>query len=132
MPFRDAWLVLGVFLVILGFGAAQPAIGLMGVVIVILGAVARYWSKHLFDRVELKRRTSETRAFLGEEIQIDVELSNRKPLPLPWYEWRLALGEPLPVDGETLSALKTQQQPDGCCWSASMRCPTSRSCSTTR
>jgi len=103
VPFRDAWLVLGVFLVILGFGAAQPAIGLMGVVIVILGAVARYWSKHLFDRVELKRRTSETRAFLGEEIQIDVELSNRKPLPLPWYEWRLALGEPLPVDGETLS-----------------------------
>src|SRR5512134_3370455 len=104
MPFRDAWLVIGALLVFIGFGAAEPAIGLIGVVVVVLGAVARYWSKHLFDRVELRRRTSETRAFLGEEIKIDVELSNRKPLPLPWYEWRLALGEPLPVDGEALGA----------------------------
>ncbi|MGE0598722.1 MAG: DUF58 domain-containing protein [Dehalococcoidia bacterium] len=104
MPFREAWLAVGVFLIFVGFAAAEPAIGLVGVVIVVLGAVARYWSKHLFDRVKLTRVPSERRAFIGEEIGVDVELTNQKPLPLPWYEWRLALGEPLPVEGEHLSA----------------------------
>ena len=114
MPFRDAWLVVGVLLVFVGFGASEPSIGLIGTVIVVLGAVARYWSKHLFDRVTLSRHASETRAFIGEEIGLDIELTNKKPLPLPWYEWRrpppptppgygwrFALGEALPVAGET-------------------------------
>ena len=104
MPFRDAWLAIGVLLVFVGFGAEEPAIGLIGAMVVALGAVARYWSKHLFDRVALTRMPSEWRAFMGEEIGVDVELTNKKPLPLPWYEWRLALGEPLPVDGEALGA----------------------------
>ncbi len=104
MPFREAWLGVGVFLVFVGFAAEEPSIGLIGAVIVILGAVARYWSKHLFDRVTLTRVPSEWRAFIGETIGVDVELSNQKPLPLPWYEWRFALGEPLPVEGEVLGA----------------------------
>lgn len=104
MPFREAWLGVGVFLVFVGFAAEEPSIGLIGAVIVILGAVARYWSKHLFDRVTLTRVPSEWRAFIGETIGVDMELSNQKPLPLPWYEWRFALGEPLPVEGEALGA----------------------------
>jgi uncharacterized protein (DUF58 family) len=104
MPFRDAWLAIGVMLIFVGFGAEEPAIGLIGAMVVALGAVARYWSKHLFDRVTLTRTPSEWRAFIGEEINVDVELTNKKPLPLPWYEWRFALGEPLPVEGEALGA----------------------------
>jgi len=104
MPFRDAWLVVGGILIFAGFGAAEPTIGLVGVLIVVLGAVARYWNNHLFDRVTLKRTLSERRTFVGEAIRLDVELNNPKALPLPWYEWRLALGEALPVEGETLGA----------------------------
>ena len=104
MPFRDAWLVVGGLLIFVGFGAEEPAIGLIGAMVVALGALARYWSKHLFDRVTLTRTPSERRTFIGEEIGVDVELTNQKPLPLPWYEWRLALGEPLPVEGEHLGA----------------------------
>lgn len=104
MPFRDAWLVIGVLMVFVGFAAEQVAIGLIGVVVVVLGAVARYWSKHLFDRVTLNRTPSERRAFIGEEIGVDVTLTNAKPLPLPWYEWRLALGEALPAEGEAMGA----------------------------
>jgi uncharacterized protein (DUF58 family) len=104
MPFRDAWLVIGVLMVFVGFGAEEPAIGLIGVVVVILGAVARYWSKHLFDRVTLKRTLSERRAFIGEDIAVDIELSNKKPLPLPWYEWRVALGEALPAENESVGS----------------------------
>src|SRR5262245_12415090 len=72
--------------------------------IVVLGAIVRYWSRHLFDRVSLTRTPSETRAFIGETLTVDVELSNEKPLPLPWYQWRIGLGEPLEVQGEALGA----------------------------
>ncbi len=92
-------------LIFAGFGAEEPSIGIIGVVVVVLGAVARYWSGHLFDRVTLTRTLSERRAFIGEEIGVDIELTNKKPLPLPWYEWRFALAEALPVDGETLGAV---------------------------
>jgi uncharacterized protein (DUF58 family) len=104
MPFRDSWLVVGVLLIFAGFGAEQPAIGIIGAVIVVLGGIARYWSRHLFDRVTFTRTPDERRAFIGEEVGVDFELTNKKPLPLPWYEWRFALGEALPVEGETLGA----------------------------
>lgn len=104
MPFREAWLAVGGLLFIIGFAASQPAIAGVGLVIVVLGWVARFWSRHLFDRVTLKRDTTERRVFIGERIPLAVELSNAKVLPLPWYEWRVALSEDLPVEGESLAS----------------------------
>jgi uncharacterized protein (DUF58 family) len=104
MPFRDLSLVVGGLLFVAGFAASQPAIASVGLVIVVLGWVGRYWSRHLFDRVTLHRRPAEHRVFIGEKVALSVELTNRKPLPLPWYEWRLGLSENLPVEGEHLGA----------------------------
>ena len=104
MPFRDSWIVVGLLLIFAGFGAEQPIIGIIGTLVLVLGWVARHWSKHVFDRVELSREPSERRAFIGEQIGVDFTLVNKKPLPMPWYEWRFALGEPLPVEGEILGA----------------------------
>ncbi|HMP12898.1 MAG TPA: hypothetical protein PKD70_03390, partial [Saprospiraceae bacterium] len=82
MPFRDAWLYIGGLLFLIGFGAEQASIAGVGLVVIILGGVARLWSKHLFDRVTLNRETSETRVFIGEKVPLSVELSNAKLLPL--------------------------------------------------
>lgn len=104
MPFRDLSLVVGGVLFVAGFAASQPAIASVGLVTIVLGWVARYWSRHLFDRVTLHRKPAETRVFIGEKVPLTVELTNRKPLPLPWYEWRLALSEHLSVENEHLAA----------------------------
>ena len=104
MPFRDAWLLVGGLLVFIGFAGQEPAIAAVGFVILLVGGLSRYWSRHLFDRVELRRELSETRAFLDEPVRAQVQLENRKALPLPWYEWRLALADPVRVEGETLAA----------------------------
>lgn len=103
MPFRDAWLIVGGLLVFVGFAAAEPAISGVGVLVIVLGGISRYWSRHLFDRVELRRELGERRAFVGEPVPLSVELVNRKPLPLPWYEWRIGVVEPLPVEGEHMA-----------------------------
>lgn len=104
MPFRDAWLPVGGFLLLVGFAAEQPAIVVVGLVIIVLGGISRYWSRHLFDRLTFKRWTRERRSFIGDAVTLNVSLENRKPLPLPWYEWRLGLAEALPVENEALAA----------------------------
>lgn len=104
MPFRDAWILIGSFLILIGFGVAEPVIAGVGFVILVIGAVTRFWYRHLFDRVTFTVHASEKRAFIGETVTIDVELENRKLLPLPWYSWRYAVAEQLAVPKETLSA----------------------------
>ena len=104
MPFREAWIIIGSFLILIGFGVAEPVIAGVGFVILVIGAVTRFWSQHLFDRVSFTARTSEKRAFIGETVSIDVELENRKLLPLPWYSWRYAVAEQIAVPKETLAA----------------------------
>ncbi|MGH2608744.1 MAG: DUF58 domain-containing protein [Tepidiformaceae bacterium] len=104
MPFREAWITVGLVLVALGFAVAEPVIAAVGFVVMVIGAIARYWSRHLWDRVELPARLSERRAFSGEEVRLDVTLANRKLLPLPWFEWRMAVAGPFEVPGEHLAA----------------------------
>jgi uncharacterized protein (DUF58 family) len=104
MPFREAWLFIGPLLVLAGFGAGQPLITGVGFAVVLVGGVSRYWHRHLFDRVTLSRSLSERRAFVDDTVQLHVELENRKLLPLPWYEWRLAVAEHASVRDEHLSA----------------------------
>ncbi|MFC1906226.1 DUF58 domain-containing protein [Chloroflexota bacterium] len=55
--------------------------------------VARLWNRYCLSRVEYQRRLSTNRVFFGEEIQLEIEVSNRKPLPLPW----LRVDDEIPV-----------------------------------
>lgn len=104
MPFRDAWLVVGGIILVAGFAAGEPIIAGVGAAILLVGGLSRYWSRHLFSRVTLTRTLSERRTFVDEPVQLDVELENRKLLPLPWFEWRIALGDALDAEGESLAA----------------------------
>lgn len=63
--------------------------GLLFVVTLILGAVVGLtwlWDRYCLRGVEYRRQFSERRAFFGEEIELTLEVVNRKPLPLAWLE----------------------------------------------
>ena len=104
MPLRELWLPLGIALALIGLAAGSTVVASAGLVLLTVGAAARYWSRHLFDRVTLTRKLAERRTFVDEPVGLSVELDNRKVLPLPWYEWRLAVADHTEVAGETLSA----------------------------
>ncbi|MFQ5382564.1 MAG: DUF58 domain-containing protein [Dehalococcoidia bacterium] len=104
MPFRDVGLLVGGLLVFLGLAASAPIVVAVGVGIVAIGGVARFWSNHLFDRLTFSWRLSEHRVFLGEESALVANLENRKPLPLPWFDWRLGLSDGLEAEGEVLAS----------------------------
>lgn len=102
MPFREAWLLVGIALLLIGFGIAEPVIAGVGSVVIVVGGGSRYWSRHLFDRVRVVRKLAERRAFIDEPVTLDVSVENRKPLPLPWYELRVGVADTFTLEGETL------------------------------
>jgi uncharacterized protein (DUF58 family) len=104
MPFRESWLIVGIGLALVGFAASEPVISAVGFVVILVGGVSRYWSKHIFTRVKLEPRLAEHRTFIGEPVRLDVELENRKALPLPWYTWRMAVSDPIEAKDEHLGA----------------------------
>lgn len=104
MLFRETPFVVGPALLVLGVATGHPLLAGLGVIVVVISAIGRFWGQHLFDRVRLGRTLSETRAFVGDTVTLGVELENRKPLPLPWYEWRVGVSQQVHVEDERLAA----------------------------
>ncbi len=103
MVFRDLWLLAGPLLIGVGAGTGQTMVIGVGVVVLIVGAASRLWARYLFRRVRLRSSLSETRAFQGEAVELRLDLENRKPLPLPWFDMRVAVSETLECEGEDLA-----------------------------
>lgn len=101
---RDWLLVVGPFLVLLGFTANAPSLGGIGFLLTFLGLLTAIWRRQLFASTRLRISLDGARLFPGERTTLTVELENRKLLPLPWFEWQLALADPLRIEGERLAA----------------------------
>jgi len=86
------FLFLGILLVLAVFLRADFVVTLL---YLFLGAfvLGRWWGKRSLFGVEV-HRTFVPRAFLGEEIPIQLEIKNSSYLPLPWLQLR----ESLPVE----------------------------------
>jgi len=84
--FNENWVGLAVFAILLGLLTRQN--GLLSMAALVLTAVAagRSWSKYSLRGVEYKRSFSERRAFLGEIIDVTLQVTNRKLLPVPWLK----------------------------------------------
>ena len=104
MVFRDLWLLAGPVLIGVGAGTGQPMVTGIGVVVLIVGAISRLWARYIFRRVNVRSSLSEARAFQGEQVELRFEIENRKPLPLPWFDLRVAISEELEIEGEELPA----------------------------
>ncbi len=58
--------------------------------------MAWLWYRFALSRVTYRRQFSETRAFVGETINVTLSVSNRKILPLPWLRVDDFVSEDLP------------------------------------
>lgn len=104
MLFRETPLIVGPTLLLLGVATGHPLLAGLGLVVLVVSTIGRLWAKHLFDRVVLRRSLSESRAFIGETVTLEVEFENRKFLPLPWYEMRVGISQQVAMDNEKLAA----------------------------
>jgi len=66
------------------FGNAMGiAFGLMGLLAI---GIARFWNRVALQKLTYERKFPQERVFFGDEIYMDLVLSNRKPIPLAWLD----------------------------------------------
>lgn len=80
------WLFITFLLFIASLVFHQVPLLLISLLFLLSGGVARLWNRYCLSRVEYRRKLSASRVFFGEEVQLEVEVTNRKPLPLPWIQ----------------------------------------------
>jgi len=80
------WLSTTLLLFIISLLMHQVPLLLISLIFFLTGGVARLWERHCLTRLEYSRRLSANRVFFGDEVQLEIEVANRKPLPLPWIQ----------------------------------------------
>jgi uncharacterized protein (DUF58 family) len=82
----DYWLFFAVLILIISLALHQVPLILICLLFLLTGGVSRLWNRYCLNRIEYHRRLSRQQVFFGEEITFEIEVANRKPLPLPWLQ----------------------------------------------
>jgi uncharacterized protein (DUF58 family) len=82
----DYWLFIAFLILIISLVTHQVPLVLVSLLFLLTGGVSRLWNRFCLRRVEYKRKLSSNQVFFGEEIVYEIEITNRKPLPLPWLQ----------------------------------------------
>jgi uncharacterized protein (DUF58 family) len=107
MMFNENWVGLAGFALLLGLLLQQS--GLLAIAILLLAAAAAgwAWNKYCLQGIVYRRSFSERRAFLGETVDLDLQVTNGKLLPVSWL--KIEDEYPLPLtmlDGEAKPSTK--------------------------
>jgi len=106
----EAWIVAAVILGWLGFASGSTPLILIAAMVFGAGGLARLWARLSLDRVSYRRSLSERRVFVGESVDLELEVTNDKIVPVPWLEVRETLprGMPTRVRTSIVGAIGTQ------------------------
>jgi uncharacterized protein (DUF58 family) len=100
----DYWIIIAAIILIISLALHQVPLAMVSLLFILTGGVSRLWNKYCLRRVEYIRRVSHKQVFFGEEVIFEIEITNRKPLPLAW----LKVEDELP---EALTLLKGKSSP---------------------
>lgn len=100
----SGWVVIGLLLMLVGAALAAPGLMLIGALTLFSRWLTTLWSRYGLDRVAFDRRLGTDRAVWGDQVPLDVEIWNQKPLPLPLIAVDDHVTETLTVAGRRLGA----------------------------
>jgi len=117
--FSEAWVILGAMLTLVGVALNNQYLLVVAVSLFGVTAVSWMWNQLSLFGLHYNRRLSETRAFLGETIELTLEVRNQKFLPLTWLEildlfpgdLSLEGGEVIPNRASNLGEFRTLWMP---------------------
>ncbi|MBC8160295.1 MAG: DUF58 domain-containing protein [Roseiflexaceae bacterium] len=98
--FRRSTIQLLVLLLVLALATRATLLALFSVLLLLTAGVAWLWNRYALARVEYTRAFSTTRAFPGDQVELTVTLTNRKPLPLPQISLRDSLPNGIEIDSD--------------------------------
>jgi uncharacterized protein (DUF58 family) len=91
----EGWLALIVLLLAISVALRQSLLFSICLLFLLAAGASALWQRRCLDRVEYRRHLSQPRAFFGEEVELTLELVNRKLLPLAWLEAEDEFPQPL-------------------------------------
>ena len=80
------WVYIAALLFIASLVLHQVPLLLVSLLFFLTGGAARLWGRYCLTRIEYQHRLSANRVFFGDEVYFEVEVANRKPLPLLWIQ----------------------------------------------
>lgn len=84
--FRNNWLTIVFLILVAGLVLNQRGLLTLAVLVTTVMGVATLWDRFALNGLHYRRIFSEERAFVGETIDMTLELENKKPLPLSWVK----------------------------------------------
>src|SRR5437763_9086179 len=84
--FGTATITLLALLLLLGVFLRQAPLFLLALALLVAAILSRLWESYGLVGVEYSRRFSKRQIPFGETIELDIEIVNRKLLPLAWLE----------------------------------------------
>lgn len=78
------WTALAIAMALAGTIAGVPGLYLLAVATFGYGAATRLWTRFGLQDLEYDRRLGADRAIVGDTVNLDIAIWNRKALPLPW------------------------------------------------
>jgi uncharacterized protein (DUF58 family) len=97
--FSDAWILLGLFLTLFGLVLNHRFLLAAAAILFVVAAASWLWNQLSLFGLYYQRHLSETRAFLGETVELTLKVRNQKFLPLSWLGILDVFPADLPVDG---------------------------------
>lgn len=104
------WMGMALLLFVVGVFAENPILLSMTGFMLIVTTFAWFWSRNALKSVKYSRHFQHKRAFVGETIELEISVENRKLLPLAWIQiedqWAVDFG---PVDETRLARIRADQ-----------------------
>ncbi len=100
----NGWTVIGIAMVVAGAVFAAPGLLLVGGLTLVSRWLTTLWSRYGLDSIDYERRIGTERAVWGDEIPLDIEVWNRKLLPVPLLTVDDHVTDTLRVTGKPLVA----------------------------
>ncbi len=87
--FSDAWISMALIILVIGLIANRNvAILAVGVCLIIIALVSTLWRRFALRGVTYQREFDRTHVFPGEPVTMTLTITNWKPLPLTWLQFR--------------------------------------------
>ncbi len=93
------WEFLFIVLMLVGLGLVSPFIMIVGIFGLFITIGARIWSRLSLEDVVYERELPDHAVFVGDEFDIEVRVTNAKPIPMPW----LRIADTVPIGLEVMN-----------------------------
>ena len=84
LTLTGGWVATFGLLMLVGLATGQGLLVGLGALVILTWVVSWAWNRVALARVTFERSLSETRAFIGDTVTVQLRVTNLKAIPMPW------------------------------------------------